>query len=276
MNNADKQINKAKELASQHLGIEAVSAQLTTTQGCFSKILEVSLEDGRTVIIQFRIEALDTEPFISARKLLGDLVPIIEAIHDPEVVKSGVWPFYMKRIPGKTWVEYEDIWDETQRATCSKSLGRVFSRCFVEGDSGDVVDAVIIPNLRKIQALAHERNDVKPFSAFIAKLIDGALALKNLPLFFGHLDINEINVLVDESAEITGIVDWELSPPLQPFGVACYCIQYLAGEIIDKVFRQRPEFEAIDRGFWLDFLRARQVRFEIHWKRIGRQYRLLL
>lgn len=254
LNNAAKQINKAKELALQHLGIKAISAQLTTTQGCFSKTLEVSLQDGRSVIIQFRIEALDTEPFFYARNLLGDIVPIIEAIHDPELVKAGIWPFYMTRIPGKPWIEFEDIWNETQRATCSKSLGRIFSRCFVEGNTGEVVDSAIIPNLHKLRTLALERDDVKPFSEFIAKLIEEAPALKKLPLFFGHLDINEMNVLVGENYEITGVIDWELSPPPRPFGVACYCIQFLAREIIDKVFRQRPEFEAIDRGFWAGLL----------------------
>ncbi|KFX94060.1 hypothetical protein V490_04539 [Pseudogymnoascus sp. VKM F-3557] len=250
LNNAEKQISKAKQLASQHLGIKALSAQLTTIQGCFSKTLEVFLQDGRSVIIQFRIEALDVHPFLRARNLLGDTVPIIEAIHDPELVKAGVWPFYMTRIPGKAWLEYEDVWNETQRATCSKSLGRVFARCFVQGNASEAVDADIIPNLHKIRALALERDDVKPFSAYIAKLIENAAALKKLPLFLGHLDINEMNVLVGEDAEITGIIDWELSPSPQPFGVACYCIQFLAGEIIDKVFRPRPSFEAIDRAFW--------------------------
>lgn len=249
LNNAEKQITKAKELASQQLGIKALSAQLTTTQGCFSKTLEVFLQDGRSVIIQFRIEALDVTPFLRARDLLGDLVPIIEAIHDPELVKAGIWPFYMTRIPGKPWLEYEDVWNETQQATCSKSLGRVFTRCFVDGNAGEVVDSDIIPNLHKI-TLALEREDLKSFSAFITQLIEEAPALKKLPLFLGHLDINGMNVLVGEDAEITGVVDWELSPPPQPFGVACYCIQYLAGEIISKVFRPRTEFEAIDRAFW--------------------------
>ncbi|KAL5347221.1 hypothetical protein ACLOAV_007530 [Pseudogymnoascus australis] len=256
LNNAEKQINKAKELASQHLGIEAISAQLTSIQGCFSKTLEVSLQDGRNVIIQFRIEALDVEPFFRARNILGDLVPIIEAIHDPELVKAG----------------YEDIWDETQRATCSKSLGRVFSRCFIEGNTGEVVDSDIIPKLHKIRTLALERDDVKPFSAFIARLIEDAPALKKLPLFFGHLDINEMNVLAGENAEVTGVIDWELSPPPRPFGVACYCIQYLAGEVIDKVSRERPEFEAIDRGFWAGLLEdvPAEIRnsLEVNWEAV--------
>lgn len=254
LSSAEKQINKAKELASQHLGIKATSAQLTTTQGCFSKTLEVSLQDGRNVIIQFRIESLDAEPFFRARQLLGDMVPIIEAIHDPELVEAGVWPFYMTRIPGKPWLEFEDTWNENQRATCAKSLGRVFARCFVEGNAGDVVDSDIIPNLHKIRKLALERDDVKLFSGFIAELIEEAPILKKLPLFFGHLDMNEMNVLVTENAEITGIIDWELSPPPRPFGIACYCIQFLAGEIIDKEFRERSGFEAIDRAFWAGLL----------------------
>lgn len=250
LNNAEKQINKAKELAAKYLGIQAKSAQLTSTQGCFSKTVKVSLQDCRSIIVQFRIEALDTEPFTRARNLLGNTVPIIEAINDPELVDAGVWPFYMTLIPGKPWLEYEDEWNDTQRSTCARSLGRLFARCFVEGNTGDVVDSVILPNLHKLRALALEREDVKPFSLFISKLIGDAPVLKALPLFLGHLDMNEMNILVGEDAEITGVIDWELSPPPQPFGVACYCIQFLAGEIIDKVFRERSAFEAIDRGFW--------------------------
>ncbi|KFY38745.1 hypothetical protein V494_04214 [Pseudogymnoascus sp. VKM F-4513 (FW-928)] len=272
LNNAEKQINKAKELATQHLGIEAVSAQLTTTQGCFSRTLEVSLEDGRTIIIQFRIEALDAEPFFGARKLLGDLVPIIEAIHDPELVKDGIWPFYMTRIPGKPIMEYENIWNQNQLATCTKSLGRVFARCFVEGNADEAVDSDIIPNLQKIRTYALEREDVKPFLVIIDKLIDGAPGLKKFPLFFGHLDINDMNVLAGENAEITGVIDWELSPSSRPFGVACYCIQHLAGEFVDKVFRERPGFEAIDRGFWNGLLEDTPIeirgRLEADWEAV--------
>lgn len=81
-----------------------------------------------------------------------------------------------------------------------------------------------------------------------------------------------MNVLVGENAEITGIIDWELSPPPQPFGVACYCIQFLAGEIIDKVFRQRPEFEAIDREFWAGLLEdtptANRDSLEANWEAV--------
>ncbi|KAM5430486.1 hypothetical protein McanMca71_007198 [Microsporum canis] len=248
LNSAEKQIKRAKELATRHVGIPTETAKLTEIQGCFSRTVEVSLKDGRDIIIQFRIEPLDTEPFTRARSLLGEKVPIIEPIDDPNLVEAGIWPFYMTRIPGKTWLEYENEWGDTQRIKCAKSLGSLFARCFSPGNSSDVVNDVIIPNLRKLRAL--ERDDVKSFLPFIDRLIEDAPALKTLPLFLGHLDLNEMNILVGESGEITGVVDWELSPHPQPFGIACYCIQFLAGEIVDKVFRERPAFEAMDRGFW--------------------------
>ncbi|KAH6681903.1 hypothetical protein B0J14DRAFT_613695 [Halenospora varia] len=208
LNSKEKQISKAKELATQHLGIQTKSAQLTKTQGCFGKTVKVALQTGQCVIIQFRIEQLETEPFERARALLGDKVPIFEAIEDPKLATAGVWPFYMTLIPGKPWL----------------------------GNTSDIIDKVILPNLHKLQELG--RDDVKDFRPFIAKLIEEAPSLKALPLFLGHLDMNEMNVLV------------ELSPSPQPFGIACYCIQFLAGEIIDKVFRERSAFEAMDRGFW--------------------------
>ena len=81
-------------------------------------------------------------------------------------------------------------------------------------------------------------------------MIAGALALKELPSFLGHCDLNDFNLMVGEDSEVTGVVDWELSPGPRPFDIACYCIQFLAGEIVDRVFRERSAFEAIDRAFW--------------------------
>jgi hypothetical protein len=77
-----------------------------------------------------------------------------------------------------------------------------------------------------------------------------ASGLKKLPLFLGHFDLIDLNLLVGDDTEVTVIVDWELSPGPQPFGIGCYCIPFFAGEIIDGVFRDREVFEVIDRAFW--------------------------
>ena len=248
LNNAKKQIEKAKELASQHLGIKAKHAKHTTNQGCFSKTIEVILENSTAVIIQFRIKALGTEPFNRARALLGDKVPIIEAIDDRNLANAGMLAFYMSRIPGKPWGEYKNLWNDKQRIKAAKSLGKLFACCFTVEDASDTVYTAIIPNLCKIRAL--QRDDLKEFFPYIEKLIADATALKKLPSFLGHFDLNEFNLMVGEDSEVTGVVDWELSPGPRPFGIACYCIQFLAGEIVDKYFRERAAFEAMDRAFW--------------------------
>jgi hypothetical protein len=244
----EKQAKRAQQLALQHLGDEVVSAQHVEFQGMFSKTVKVSFKDGRDIIIQFRVEPLDTEPFARARIILGDRVPIIEALDDPELVAAEIWPFYMNCIPGKPWAYYEEEWNEIQRVNASQSLGLLFGGCFCEGDAADVVDNIIFPHLRTLRAL--ERDDVKPFLSFIDKMIEEAPKLRSLPLFLGHYDLNDMNVLTDGEGRVTGIVDWELSPGPQPFGIALYCIHFLAGEIIDRKFRERPSFEAMERGFW--------------------------
>ncbi|ESZ94402.1 hypothetical protein SBOR_5195 [Sclerotinia borealis F-4128] len=132
-----------------------------------------------------------------------------------------------------------------------KSLGRTYVRCFCDGNVEDAVDDDILPKLRKIKSF--ERNDVQEFFPFIDKLIGEVPSLKKLPLFQGYLVLNVMNVMADEDATMTGIIDWELSPP-RPFGVACSAIHYLAGEIIDGVTRQRSAFEEIDRGFWEELI----------------------
>jgi hypothetical protein len=85
-------------------------------------------------------------------------------------------------------------------------------------------------------------------------MIKEAPTLKKLPLFVGHFDLNDLNIHADSQGRVTGIVDWELSPAPEPFGIALYAIHFLAGEIVDKVFRERPWFKAMERGFWKELI----------------------
>lgn len=163
----------------------------------------------------------------------------------------------MSCIPGKPWIEYEDLWNNTQCAKAAKSLGRLFARCFTEKDSIDIIEEVIIPDLRKLRAF--DGSGVEDIIPYVNRLISEASALKKLPLFLSHFDLNDLNVMVDDDAEVTGIVDWELSPGPQPFGIGCYCIPFLAGEIVNGAFREREAFEVIDRTFWEGLLETVSV-----------------
>lgn len=246
LNSTEKQIAEAKLLIAQHLAVPVTEAKPVEIQGCFSKTYEATLKDGRNVIIQFRIEPLEVGPFATAHQLLGDQVPIIEAIEAPHLTQQKVWPFYMSKIPGATWLEQEKQWQDEQQIVCMKSLGRLYAKCFMPGSSDEAVEKVI-DHLRRIRAL--DEKDVSQYYELIDHLIRSAPQLRSLPLFYTHFDLNGMNILSDKAGQITGVVDWEMAS-VQPFGIGCGYIHYLAGEIVDKQWQERPAYDAMERGFW--------------------------
>lgn len=169
LNTETKQKRRVKHLAESHLGVPATTARLPAIQGCFSKTVEVSLKSSEQVIIQFRIEPLDMTPFKEAREVLGDLVPDIGKIDVPELEQANIWPFYMNRIPGKPWLDYNRPWTADLHAKCAESLGKIFSCSFVPGESADVTNTVVIPKLREIPAI--KRDDICPFFPLAKRLI---------------------------------------------------------------------------------------------------------
>jgi hypothetical protein len=179
LNTSEKQAAGVKRPASKHLHVPATDAKPVEVQGCFSKTFDVSMEDGRNVIIQLRIEPLDAKPFAVAHGLLGDKVPTIEAINAPHLQQQKVWPFYMTRIPGTTWVEQEDQWKDYQQILCMKSLSSMLSKCFLPGPSDQAVGKVIT-DLRRCRAL--DREDVTPYHHIINQLIEETPQLRALPL----------------------------------------------------------------------------------------------
>ncbi|KAI9801623.1 MAG: hypothetical protein M1825_003302 [Sarcosagium campestre] len=255
LNTTEKQITEAKLLIADHLAIPVREAKPVGIQGCFSKTYDVTLQDGRNVIVQFRIEPLDVGPFATAHQLLGDQVPTIEAIEAPHLTQQKVWPFYMSKVPGATWLEQEEQWQDEQQITCMKSLGRLYAKCFMPGSSDEAVEKVI-NQLRRIRALDNE--DVSPYYELIDHLIRSAPQLQSLPLFYTHFDLNGMNILSDKAGQITGVVDWELAS-VQPFGIGCGYIHFLAGEIVNKQWQERPAYDAMERGFWASLFEETDV-----------------
>lgn len=73
--------------------------------------------------------------------------------------------------------------------------------------------------------------------------------MKGLPLWVAHYDLNEVNVLIDDDCNITGLIDWELFTPL-PFEVCFGRIHTYAGEYTGGGFWVPDEFEDAERAFW--------------------------
>lgn len=88
---------------------------------------------------------------------------------------------------------------------------------------------------------------VQHYKAKIERLLREVDQLKSLPLFVSHFDLNQLNILVDEKYQVTGIIDWEYSRNLL-FGMRFSRIHTLAGEISDGEFNMPETFELLGEG----------------------------
>ena len=242
-----KQKKKAAQLASSNAGIPAKKTRGVFPKGFFSRTVIVTLQNGEEIVIQFRPERLNIEPFELARKTLGPVVPEIKPLRDDDLGQEGIWAYWMTCMPGKTWLEGIRGKSPASLVTINRSLGRVLSQGYVANNSSNVVEQRLRPHLNMI--LASENEKVRQFHSTAAQLLSNLDKLKMLPLFISHFDLNEVNIMINDDCEVSGIIDWELSHPL-PFGMGFCRIHTMAGEFSEKKFYMPPNFEDSEKGFW--------------------------
>ncbi|KAI9820413.1 MAG: hypothetical protein M1826_000939 [Phylliscum demangeonii] len=245
---AAHQEQRARELAEKHMKKATQAARFPQIQGMFSLTVIVVFQDGLEGVVQFRYEPLDLEPFRRARAAMGELVPTAELLEDKELQAAGLWPVYLSCIPGVTWLERANRWTPQHNGRVARSLGRVLAQGVVGGTSEEVIESHVLPKLRALLESGHA--EIQPFAAQIQRLIDDAHRLDPLPLQIAHLDLNQLDIMVTEEGEVSGLVDWELSPPPTPFGMGCSRILSLAGRYRDRKYSEREEFQEMERGFW--------------------------
>ncbi|KAI0101824.1 hypothetical protein GGR51DRAFT_550759 [Nemania sp. FL0031] len=242
-----KQVKWAKKLVLEHLNSASKRIDRPPIQGMFSRTLFVALADGREVVVQFRTEPLDIEPFKVAKGALGSFVPDVEALPNEELESVGAWAYSMTRMPGQIWLRGVAGKGAEGRIAINKSLGRVFSNGFLADSSHEVVKNKLRPHLNAI--LESDSAGIIPYQAEIKRYAEKLDEIAQLPLWVAHYDLNEVNVLINEECEVTALVDWELSTPL-PFGVGFGRIHTIAGEYTGGEFWMPDEFEVAEKGFW--------------------------
>lgn len=79
------------------------------------------------------------------------------------------------------------------------------------------------------------------FRADIQRLLSSIDKLKYCPVGLPS-DLNHLNILMEDSGQVSGIVDWELSKSL-PIGVGLSRVHDLAGRYQNRMFHMPKEFE---------------------------------
>ncbi|KAF9072202.1 hypothetical protein BDP27DRAFT_1382213 [Rhodocollybia butyracea] len=83
----------------------------------------------------------------------------------------------------------------------------------------------------------------------IENLLTKVDELKALPLALCHIDINERNIIVNDGADIVGLIDWEQAS-LLPFGMNAWCIRYLAVKTHRRVDHISEATLPMAHAFW--------------------------
>ncbi|KAH6842274.1 hypothetical protein B0I37DRAFT_435629 [Chaetomium sp. MPI-CAGE-AT-0009] len=204
--------------------------------GIFSRTFFVTLADGREAVIQFRTEKLDLDAFKVAKGALGQVLE-----------NEGVWAYSLERLPGKMWVYGVAGKGAEGRIAVNRSLGRILSKGCLADSSGEAVSTKVRPHLEAI--LASPLDEVATYRPLLQGFLDKLNDISKLPLWVSHYDLNDVNVLTDESCQVTGLIDWELSTP-KPFAVGLGRIHTLAGEYTGGGFWIPDEFGVAERAFW--------------------------
>ena len=136
------------------------------------------------------------------------------------------------------------------------SLGKLLARCIMDKSSASSIQDEVVAKLDK--RLESARTEIDPFRDIIRdlKAQTQPCGLERLPLFCSHCDLNHMNVMVLADGEISGIIDWELSPPPQPFGMGLHRIHDLAGEFRQGTYYEYENCEEMERSFWSELMKA--------------------
>ncbi|KAK7464731.1 hypothetical protein VKT23_005937 [Stygiomarasmius scandens] len=236
-------LKEAQIAARSHFTSEPVSARMHPDQGMFSRTIIVTLAENKEVIVQLKDNELDTTKIALARSLLGEVVPDVHAAKPSKVYFAYVAPF----IQGVLWGKGD--WSLHQEINAAAQIARLLSKCSLGIDSAGIVDYYVLPRLQKIL----EKEDISDeLRVRLEKLCGLADQLKMLRLCLCHVDINVMNVILNDDAEVVGLLDWEMAS-LLPLGMNACCIRELAIPNFSGKDRVLEKSQPMVEAFWKEF-----------------------
>lgn len=229
---------EASAIAARYTGLPVSSVNMCTSQGQYSRTVEVTLHDNSRLIVQFRDDDIDTSIVALARALVGKIVPTVNLVYTRLCRRAYVSQY----AEGTLW-EDRGICDVEDDKRVASEVGALVARLQLPMSSISVVEDFVIPRLQQIirQDPFYGRADL---AEKVRDIAARAHSLKSLPLAVCHTDINRENVrvlrwqvgcpsltcgqiILNNDFSISGLIDWERAAIL-PLGMGAWCIHQLA------------------------------------------------
>jgi Phosphotransferase enzyme family len=248
-------LKEARAIATHHLGGQTASAKECILQGMFSRTIDVAMKDKTHYVVQLRSESVHEENAQQAHDILGDVVPVPVRVNR----EGSPVPFayVMPRVPGSTWTTKDrgPNWPVANYVKVAGQIGDMIGRCCTPRGNSEiqVIDTLIIPRLQLY--LAWDEPGVAPYKDLIRGLLERADELRKLPICFTHWDVNMMNIMVNDDADICGILDWEESYWM-PLGLNVCRISELAAYNHRGVLSKRPYSDDMEKAFWKALFQA--------------------
>jgi len=208
-------------------------------------MLKMLYTDMVQVVVQLKDNEIDTTRTVLASSLLGDVVPICHG-----ALTRAQFAYVSRFIPGTVWALKEDEFSVDTNAKIARQVGSLLARCTLGLDSSAIVNRYIIPRLNRIIAKADMSDDLR---RCVRELVSLAKHLESLPLALIHADVNSMNLILNENAEIVGFIDWELAQ-LLPVGMNAWCIVRLSFTNRNKVDHSSGKTQPMAEAFWNGFV----------------------
>ncbi|VDC02823.1 unnamed protein product [Peniophora sp. CBMAI 1063] len=212
---------EASAIAARYTGLPVSSVNMCTSQGQYSRTVEVTLGDNSRLIVQFRDDDIDTSIVALARALVGKLVPTVNLVYTRLCRRAYVSQY----ADGTLWEDRGICAVEDDKRAASE-VGALVARLQLPMSSVSVVEDFVIPRLHQIirQDPFYGRADL---AEKVRDIAARAHILKSLPLAVCHTDINRENIILNDDFSISGLIDWERAAIL-PLGMGAWCIHQLA------------------------------------------------
>ncbi|KAG5743677.1 hypothetical protein H9Q70_013612 [Fusarium xylarioides] len=172
--------------------------------------------------------------------------------------RSPLYIYVMEKRNGACYIQARDMSKEGKFEFETRQLRTVgdLARFFAEAwKSPQQVPLTFVNNLRRdLETDLNRLHQQLPnrFKDALNQVLKHLPRIFNMPFVITHGDLNEMNILVDDSGYITGVIDWAESE-FCPFGISLWALENILGHMDAMGWHYHDNSKELREEFWRVF-----------------------